>query len=69
MNSYPHPMKANYMISTKQFWEKETSIMPYNIPTMQLFTGISKDTQSKSYTLSLTHGVWDFQNNALWDSH
>ena len=57
------------MISTKQFWENGTSIMPYNIPTMQLFTGISKDTQSKSYTLSLTHGVWDFQNNALWDSH
>ena len=40
-----------------------------NIPTMQLFIGISRNTQSKSYMLSLTGCVWDFQNNALWDTH
>ena len=40
-----------------------------NIPTMHFFTGISRNTQSKSYMLSLTECVWDFQNNALWDTH
>ena len=36
---------------------------------MQLFIGISRNSQSKSYMLSLTECVWDFQNNALWDTH
>ena len=40
-----------------------------NIPTMQFFSGISRNTQSKSYMLSLTECVRDFQNNALWDTH
>ena len=40
-----------------------------NIPTMQNFTGISRNTRSKSYVLSLTECVWEFQNNALWDTH
>ena len=40
-----------------------------NIPTMQYFTGISRNTQSKSYMLPLTECDWDFQNNALWDTH
>ena len=40
-----------------------------NIPTMQFFTGISRIPQSKSYMLSLTESVWDFQYNALWDTH
>ena len=40
-----------------------------NIPTMQFFTGISRNTQSKSYRLSLTECVWEFQNNASWDAH
>ena len=39
-----------------------------NISTMQFFTGISRNTQSKSYILSLTECVWEFQNNALWDN-
>ena len=39
-----------------------------NIPTMQLFTGISRHTQSKSYMLSLTECVWKLRNNALWDT-
>ena len=39
------------------------------IPAMQFFAGISRNTQSKSYMLSLTQCVWDFQNNALWDTH
>ena len=39
-----------------------------NIPTMQYFTGISRNTQSKSYMLSLSECVWDFHNNALWDT-
>ena len=39
-----------------------------NIPRMQYFTGISRNTQSKSYMLSLTECVWKFQNNALWDT-
>ena len=37
-----------------------------NIPTIQYFTGISRNTQSKLYMLSLTECVWDFQNNVLW---
>ena len=36
---------------------------------MQFFTGISRNTQSKLWMLSLTECVWDFQNNALWDTH
>ena len=39
------------------------------IPTMQFFAGISRNTQSRLYMLSLTECVWDFQNNALWDTH
>ena len=39
-----------------------------NIPTMQFFTGISKNTQSKSYMLPLTECVRDFRNIALWDT-
>ena len=39
------------------------------IPAMQFFTGIFRNTQSKSYTLSLTECVWDFKNNGLWDTH
>ena len=40
-----------------------------NIPTMQLFTGISRYTQLNSYIPSLTECVWVFQNNALSDTH
>mgnify|MGYP001795320705 CR=1 FL=1 len=40
-----------------------------NIPTMHFFRGISRNTQSKLYMLSLTECVWDFQHNALWDTH
>ena len=40
-----------------------------NIPTIQFFTRISRNTQSKSYMLSLTDCVWDFQNNVLWDTY
>ena len=40
-----------------------------NIPTMQFFTGISRNTKSKLYMLSLTECVGDSQNNALWDIH
>ena len=36
---------------------------------MQSFTGISWNLQSKSYTLSLTECIWEFQNNALWNTH
>ena len=38
-----------------------------NLPTMPLFTGISRNSQSKSYMLSLTECVRDFQSNELWD--
>ena len=37
------------------------------IPTKQFCTGLSRKTPSKSYMLSLTGCLWDFQNNALWD--
>ena len=33
---------------------------------MQSFSEISKNTQPKSYTVSLTEYPWEFQNNALW---
>ena len=36
---------------------------------MPFFTGVSRITQSKSFMLSLTECVWDFQNDVLWDSH
>ena len=36
-----------------------------DIPTMQFFTGISRNTQSNSYMSSLTECVWEFQNNAF----
>ena len=41
----------------------------YNIPTMQFSTGISRDTQSKSYMLSLAEYVWEIRINALWDTN
>ena len=36
---------------------------------MQSFTGNSENTQSKSYMLSLTEYLWEFQNDALLDTH
>ena len=39
-----------------------------NIPTMQNFTGISRNTPSRSSVLSLTECVWKFRNIALWDT-
>ena len=43
-----------------------------NIPTMQFFSGISIKTcmlSTELVMLSLTESVWEFQNNALWDTH
>ena len=47
-----------------------------NIPVTQCFTGISRNTQSKSYILSLTECVWNFQImhqgiliNILWSAY
>ena len=40
-----------------------------NIPTMQFLTGIFRNTQSKSYMLSLAECVWELRNSALWDTH
>ena len=40
-----------------------------NIPTMQFETGIPRDTQSKSYMLSLTEYALEIPNDALWDTH
>ena len=34
-----------------------------------IFHWIFKNTQSKSYMISLTECVWDFQKIALWDTH
>ena len=34
-----------------------------------IFTVIFRNTQSKSHMLSLTGCVWEFRNNALWDTH
>ena len=39
------------------------------VPSMQSFSEISRNTQPKSYTVSLTEYPWEFQNNALWDTH
>ena len=56
---------------TSQWVWKNCSQMGHvdNIPTMQFFTEISRNTQSISYMLSLNVSVWDFQDNALWDTH
>ena len=43
--------------------------MSKTFQTIQFLTGISRIEQSKSYVLSLTQCVWDFQNNALWATH
>ena len=40
-----------------------------NIPTRQFFTGVTRNTPSKSYMLSLAECVWDFQNSELWNTH
>ena len=40
-----------------------------NIPTMQFFTGYSRNTQSKSHRLSLTKYALEFRKEALWDTH
>ena len=60
-----------YMVA--QNWNQQVAIVEangacYNIPTMQFFTGISRNTQSKSSMLSLTECVWNFQNDAFWDT-
>ena len=36
---------------------------------MQFFSGISKNILSYQKMLSLTECVWEFRNNALWDTH
>ena len=46
---------------TKCLDTKSDAVGVNNNPTMHCFTGISKNTQSKSYMLSLTECVWDFQ--------
>ena len=42
-----------------------------NIPTVQFFTEISRNTLPESYRLGyqFTEFVWDFHNGALWDTH
>ena len=40
-----------------------------NIPTKQFWTTIFRNTQSEYYASSLTEDAWEFQNNALWDTH
>ena len=52
------------LVNNAQIYYKECN----NIPTMKFFTGISRNTWSKSYTLSLTECVWEFQNIASWDT-
>ena len=37
----------------------------HNIPTMQFFIGISRNTRSEYYMLLLTECVWEFRNNAF----
>ena len=36
-----------------------------NIPKMQIFTGISRNTQLKPYMLSLTECVWEFLKQCI----
>ena len=43
--------------------------MSTTFPRCNFFTGISRNSQSNSYMLSLTECVWEFQNNALWGTH
>ena len=56
-------------MATHRWINHETIGHANDIPTMQFSHGISRNTQLKTYTLSLTECVWDFQNNALWDTH
>ena len=52
----------------KQEWQWFVSFKEKQC-TMQFYTGISRNTWSKSYMSSLTECVWEFQNSALWDTH
>ena len=66
-----HPLPLTTMEAHN--WNQQVAIVEanvtcYNIPTMQFFTGISRNTQSKSSMLSLTECVWNFQNDAFWDT-
>ena len=47
---------------TTPFHKVQSCILGHvnNIPTMQFFTAISRNTSSKSLMLSLTEGIWDF---------
>ena len=62
--------RSDYYEGTRHFHFMALQIgQVNNIPAMQFLSRISRNTQSKSYMLSLTECVWDFQNNALWDTH
>ena len=56
-----------WYISRAKVWYHFTKGHDTDIPTVQLFTGTSRYTQSKSYMLSLIECVWEFRNNALWE--
>ena len=60
---------ANCEVSECEYWKFAAIGHVNNIPTMQFFTQISRNTKSKAYMLSLSECVWDFQNNALWHTH
>ena len=62
-----------YQLLSSAFWWAFVEIyhgcdQVNNIPTMQLFTGISRNTQSKSHMLLLTECVCHFQNSVFWDT-
>ena len=67
-----YPYKFVRLYSASHFLETEEPSFQrhvHNIPTMHLFSGIFRNTKSKSFMLWLTECVWKFHNNVLWDTH
>ena len=70
--STPYPLSQNgellFTSISYNRWRMITIGHVNNIPTEQLCTGMSRNTQSKSYMLTMAW-VWDFQSIAMWDTH
>ena len=64
-DKYPHKPGKKKLLQSAGF----SQILRIIIVTCNNIPTISRNTQSKSYMLSLTECVWEFQNNALWDTH
>ena len=61
-----YPLIDNSHTTPEQWWILVGHVN--NIPIMQLWGGIPRNTRSTSYVLSLTECEWELQNDALWET-